>query len=110
MYYHLLDADWASNALSWQWVAGTNSHKKYIANQENINKYCHTSQSGTYLDTSYEILSSMPTPHVLKDSIPFELQTHLPESDQIELDHNLPVLIYNFYNLDPEWHKEMECQ
>ena len=23
MYYHLLDGDWASNALSWQWVAGT---------------------------------------------------------------------------------------
>ena len=22
MYYHLLDADWASNSLSWQWVAG----------------------------------------------------------------------------------------
>ena len=39
MYYHLLDGDWGSNALSWQWVAGTNSHKKYIANQENINKY-----------------------------------------------------------------------
>ena len=23
MYYYLLDADWASNALSWQWVAGS---------------------------------------------------------------------------------------
>ena len=32
MYYNLLDADWASNALSWQWVAGANSSKKYIAN------------------------------------------------------------------------------
>ena len=31
MYYYLLDADWASNALSWQWVAGTNSNKKYFA-------------------------------------------------------------------------------
>mgnify|MGYP006195700273 CR=1 FL=1 len=39
MYYHLLDGDLASNALSWQWVAGTFSHKKYIANQQNINKY-----------------------------------------------------------------------
>ena len=39
MYYHLFDGDWGSNALSWQWVAGTNSQKKYIANQENINKY-----------------------------------------------------------------------
>ena len=25
MYYHLFDGDWGSNALSWQWVAGTNS-------------------------------------------------------------------------------------
>ncbi|MBD0777611.1 hypothetical protein HPE56_07385 [Maribacter sp. ANRC-HE7] len=49
MYYHLLDADWASNALSWQWVAGANSNKKYVANQENVNKYCHTDQRGTAL-------------------------------------------------------------
>ena len=42
MYYHLLDADWASNALSWQWVAGSNANKKYVANQDNINKFCFT--------------------------------------------------------------------
>ena len=42
MYYHLLDGDWASNALSWQWVAGTFSSKKYIANQENINTYTNS--------------------------------------------------------------------
>ena len=35
MYYHLLDGDWASNALSWQWVAGSNASKKYYANQAN---------------------------------------------------------------------------
>jgi len=34
MYHHLLDGDWASNALSWQWVAGSNSNKKYYANQD----------------------------------------------------------------------------
>jgi len=44
MYYHLLDADWASNACSWQWVAGAFSQKKYFANQENINKYAGTNQ------------------------------------------------------------------
>ena len=37
MYYNLIDGDWASNALSWQWVAGCLNSKKYIANQENIN-------------------------------------------------------------------------
>jgi deoxyribodipyrimidine photo-lyase len=62
MYYHLLDADWASNALSWQWVAGSFSSKKYYANQENINKYCHTQQRNTFLDVSYEAYETMPTP------------------------------------------------
>ena len=42
MYYYLLDADWASNALSWQWTAGSFSSKKYYANQENINKFGST--------------------------------------------------------------------
>ena len=57
MYYHLLDGDWASNACSWQWVAGANSSKKYYANQENINKYTASKQRNTYLDTSYEAVS-----------------------------------------------------
>ena len=30
MYAHLYDADWGSNALSWQWVAGSNSSKKIL--------------------------------------------------------------------------------
>ena len=50
MYYHLLDGDWASNALSWQWVAGSNANKKYYANQDNINKYFNSSQKQTFLD------------------------------------------------------------
>ena len=33
-YYYLLDGDLASNNLSWQWVCGANSSKKYYANQE----------------------------------------------------------------------------
>lgn len=36
---HLLDADPASNALSWQWVAGTFSSKPYIFNRENLERY-----------------------------------------------------------------------
>jgi deoxyribodipyrimidine photo-lyase len=37
---HLLDADIASNNLSWQWVASTFSHKPYIFNLDNVDKYC----------------------------------------------------------------------
>ena len=34
---HLLDGDAASNALSWQWVASTFSHKPYLFNRANLN-------------------------------------------------------------------------
>ncbi len=36
---HLLDGDPASNNLSWQWVASTFSHKPYVFNRENLEKY-----------------------------------------------------------------------
>jgi deoxyribodipyrimidine photo-lyase len=36
---HLLDADPASNTLSWQWVAGTFASKPYIFNRENLERF-----------------------------------------------------------------------
>ena len=39
MYRHLLDGDLASNALSWQWVAGTLTGKPYLFNAENVERY-----------------------------------------------------------------------
>lgn len=107
MYYHLLDADWASNALSWQWVAGANANKKYVANQDNINKYCFTQQKGTFLDVPYEAFASMEIPEILKDTPPLELKTPLPRQQSIVIDETLPTCIYNFYNLDPLWKKEV---
>lgn len=103
MYYHLLDGDWASNALSWQWVAGTFSNKKYVANQENINKYCHTSQSDTFLHVSYDNLPLVEIPKILEETIQLKLQTKLPESDDLQIDSKLPTYIFNSYNLDPNW-------
>lgn len=103
MYYHLLDGDWASNALSWQWVAGTFSNKKYVANQENINKYCHTSQSDTFLDVSYDNLPLVEIPKILEETSQLRLQTKLPESDDLQIDSKLPTYIFNSYNLDPNW-------
>ena len=35
-YRHLLDGDPASNALSWQWVASTFSHRPYLFNRDNV--------------------------------------------------------------------------
>jgi deoxyribodipyrimidine photo-lyase len=106
MYYHLLDGDWASNALSWQWVAGTFSNKKYIANQENINHYTKSSQRGTYLDTSYEELAILNPPQLLLDQYEPALKTIFPASDELKIDPTLPVFIYNYYNLSPTWRKD----
>ena len=68
MYYHLLDGDWASNRCSWQWVCGANSNKKYIANQENINRFSATQQQGTFLDLPYESLPPKMIPKVLQET------------------------------------------
>ena len=103
MYYYLWDGDWASNALSWQWVAGSNSNKKYIANQGNINKYCNSNQRGTFLDISYEELATIDAPKELAEIDSFTLTTELPEGQDLHIDSSLPTLIYNFYNLDPNW-------
>jgi len=103
MYYHLIDGDWASNALSWQWVAGANANKKYVANQENINKYCFTKDRDTFLDVSYQALVDLETPTVLEETVLPNLITSLPKSYTIEIDNNLPTCIYNYYNLDSNW-------
>jgi deoxyribodipyrimidine photo-lyase len=105
MYYHLLDGDWACNALSWQWVAGSNANKKYVANQENINKYFNSNQKGTFLDVPYSAFSSMEIPEVLKEKEKLELKIMLPESDELIIDESQPTLVYNYYNLDPKWHE-----
>jgi len=108
MYYHLIDGDWASNALSWQWVAGANANKKYLANQENINKYCYTTQSGTFLDVPYEAFAEMEIPDALKQTASPSLITPLPQRTNVSVDTTKPTLIYNYYNLDPNWYSEEE--
>ncbi len=45
--HHLLDGNLASNNFSWQWIASTFSHKPYIFNLENVDKYF-----GKLIDTS----------------------------------------------------------
>ena len=109
MYYHLLDADWASNALSWQWTAGAFSTKKYYASQENINKYCGTNQRGTFLDVAYEEFPEMRIPKELQEIENPVLMTELPEKSPIKIDKSLPTLIYNFYNLDPLWKSDIKA-
>ncbi|MEB3185235.1 MAG: FAD-binding domain-containing protein [Cyanobacteriota bacterium] len=62
---HLLDGDPASNNLSWQWVASSFSHKPYVFNRANLERYsggrlchgCDAAASGSCpFDASYEAL------------------------------------------------------
>ncbi len=105
LYYHLLDGDIASNNASWQWVSGAFSQKKYYCNQENINNYTQSNQKGTFLDKTYEELPLISIPDVLKGRTKLQLKTILPETVLPEIDIYKPTIIYNSYNLDPNWRK-----
>ena len=66
---HLLDGDIASNNLSWQWVASTLSHKPYIFNLENVDKYFNklvdtSPLTNQTLHASYETLQAILFPNV----------------------------------------------
>lgn len=109
MYYHLLDGDLASNACSWQWVAGTFSTKQYYCNQENINRYTNTNQQNSFLDTTYESLPTMEIPTSLLSTTSIKFTTNLPEKKLPKLDTNLPLIIYTSYNLDPLWKADIKA-
>lgn len=109
MYYHLLDGDLASNTCSWQWVNGNFSTKSYYCNQANINKFTGSLQEGSFLDTTYSALPGLEMPEVLKDGLTLQLETILPETRTPDIDTSLPLLLYNSYNLDPEWKKDLRA-
>ena len=57
LYENLLDGDVASNLLSWRWVAGLQTFgKKYIATEENINKYTNNRYLGFKLPKVRNVL------------------------------------------------------
>jgi len=58
---HLFDGDLGSNHLSWQWVAGTGSHKPYLFNAENVARFAPEAwhSPGTVVDQSYENLDQI---------------------------------------------------
>jgi len=106
LYYHLLDGDLASNTLSWQWIAGTFSHKKYIANQDNLNKFSRCQQHGTFLDIDYESLAEIKTPEALTDRCN---NLSLPQSiPGIPVPSEAPkkVALHSLWNLNPEWQRQ----
>ncbi len=58
LYGHLLDGDLASNHLSWQWIAGTGSHKPYLFNADNVARFAPAEwhSPGSVIDQPYEAL------------------------------------------------------
>jgi deoxyribodipyrimidine photo-lyase len=105
MYYHLLDADFASNACSWQWICAVRSKKRYYANQDNINHFFNSNQKNTFLDIEYSDfpLKEIPS-HLHQFEMP-KLSVVLPKSAEFILDSTKPTLVYTPYNLDVHWHK-----
>ncbi|MFK7996590.1 MAG: FAD-binding domain-containing protein [Granulosicoccus sp.] len=107
LHYHLLDGDLASNTLSWQWIAGTFSHKKYLANQNNIDKYSNSEQRNSWLDISYEDFEQFTPPE------------HLLVRCKVDYCHEIPtgmpirplkgaVALRSLWQLDPEWQKNID--
>jgi len=107
MYYHLLDGDPASNFLSWQWIAGTFSSKRYLPSQENINKYTKTIQNNTFLDLSYEELANIKTPLILQERTIETLTWVPPKSSNLAIDKNLPTVLYHSFWLNKDWRSEI---
>lgn len=106
LHYHLLDGDLASNTLSWQWIAGTFSHKKYVANQANINKYSRQAQQGTWLDIPYEEFDDFVPPEHLLTRCQADYRQIIPGSPIPELKDN--VALRSQWHLDPHWQSEIE--
>ncbi len=107
MHSYLVDGDYASNHLSWQWVAGSYTGKPYLPQQENINKYTKTTQRDTYLDKTYSQIAAMPVPGELS-----EIVTRLPDQTAVlpastithdELADAPEILLYSPWTLDPSW-------
>jgi deoxyribodipyrimidine photo-lyase len=109
LYYHLIDGDLASNMLSWQWVAGTNSSKRYVANQTVINSCSDYKESHTYLTLPREEVGVGPVPELLKASVPFSYQMEYPQSE----DYNKAaetVFLYCPWTLNPDWRVGEVCE
>jgi deoxyribodipyrimidine photo-lyase len=102
LYYHLRDGDLASNMLSWQWVAGTNASKRYVANQAVINSCSDHKELRTYLTMPREEVGEGEVPGVLRDSLRFTYMMQYPESDDYDKTA-ATVFLYSPWTLSPDW-------
>lgn len=93
MLAHLLDGDLASNHLSWQWVAGTGSHKPYLFNADNVARYAPAGwhSPGTVIDQDYDALERQARGQVPLAALdPSRFAGRLPDAVQEPLRLNAP--------------------
>lgn len=105
-HYHLLDGDLASNTLSWQWIAGTFSHKQYIANQANLNKYSQHQQHGSWLDVPYEAFEQFSLPQPMRVRGECQYPFTMPGKPIAPLQGT--VALRSLWHLDPRWQAHIE--
>lgn len=103
MYFYLYDGDWASNALSWQWVAGVRRNRRYIMNQDNINKYTAIEQKNSFLDCNYEQLPPKKIPDILANYQQHMRQCALNNICSDSLNNPEHIALYTSYTLNPLW-------
>jgi len=106
LHYHLLDGDLASNTLSWQWIAGTFSHKKYVANQGNIDKYSRRQQNNSWLDIPYEAFDNFSPPSHLVQRGSVEYNRAIPGTPISQLQGT--VALRSLWQLDPHWQPDVD--
>ena len=112
MHSYLIDGDYASNHLSWQWVAGSYTGKSYLPQQDNINAYTKSIQRGTFLDQPYEVIADMPVPKPLEDITNWSPHHNakLPSST-ITINKVMEaseILLYSPWTLDPNWRSDSQ--
>ena len=97
---HLVDADEASNILSWRWVAGLHTSKKpYVARASNINSFTNKYNPINQLDESPKPIYE-DTNH---DFISIDFQKELPTNcNLLMIDNFLDINTINLDNVNVE--------
>jgi deoxyribodipyrimidine photo-lyase len=95
--------------LSWQWVAGTYTGKKYLPAQQNINRYTGTTQHGSYLDHDYDVLEEAPVPSPLQARTALTLTWQPPEVGAPKIDPAKPTLLYHPFWLNARWRADLDA-
>jgi deoxyribodipyrimidine photo-lyase len=91
---HLLDGDPASNSLGWQWIASTYSHKPYLFDQGNVQRFSdHCGRCPANKDGSCPFRDYLEIPPVREFSKPLPMK-QVPGRSANIVDDSKPELIW----------------